>query len=46
MLVGNVAVKAVRIGEPLRSCTLPHAHNTVLLRMKDTALKIKANSLS
>lgn len=42
VFVQNVPKETVSVGESLRTCTLPHADHSVLLRMQDTALKFKS----
>lgn len=41
MFVQDVSKEAVGVGESLRACTLPHTDHSVLLRMQNTALKLK-----
>ena len=40
MFIQNVTNKAVGIGESLRSCTFSNTNNTMLLRMKNTSLRM------
>lgn len=41
VFVQDVSKEAVGVGESLRACTLPHTDHSVLLRMQNTALKLK-----
>lgn len=42
VFVQDVSKEAVSVGESLRACTLPHTDHSVLLRMQNTALKLKS----